>query len=66
MHVQRIMAGMPVSTISQLQNAKTQKQEISKNMTNPFEENSSKASQIVRNYFLASQMVNPAFTGFTC
>ncbi len=63
MHVQRIMAAAPISTVSN--KTQTQKPEA-QNVTAPFEANSSKASQIARNYFMASQMVNPAFTGFPC
>lgn len=66
MHVQRIMAATPVSTVAKVQNtnkldSKAQEAKVS----NPFDEkNSSRASQIARNYFMGAQMVN--FTGFPC
>ena len=66
MHVQRIFAATPVAMMSQSQKLNSQNQETTKNVTNPIEANSSRASQIARNYFLGSQMVNPAFTGFPC
>lgn len=66
MHVQRIMAATPISTVAKVQNtnkldSKAQEAKVS----NPFDEkNSSRASQIARNYFMGAQMVN--FTGFPC
>ena len=66
MHVQRIMVATPVSTVAKVQNtnkldSKAQEAKVS----NPFDEkNSSRASQIARNYFMGAQMVN--FTGFPC
>ena len=64
MHVQRIMAATPLAAIAK--NNKSQNQEAAKNVTNPIDDKSSMASQIARNYFLGSQKVNPAFTGFPC
>ena len=66
MHVQRIFAATPVAMMTSSQKLQSQKQETAKNITNPIEANSSRASQIARNYFFGSQMVNPAFTGFPC
>lgn len=67
MHVQRIYAGMPISTMAMQSQSKSQNQEALKNVTNPFnEQNSSKASQIARNYFLGAQNLNVSFTGFPC
>lgn len=66
MHVQRIFAATPVAMMATSQKLQSQKQETTKNVTNPIEENSSKASQIARNYFLGAQKVNPIFTGFPC
>lgn len=66
MHVQRIMAATPISTVAKAQNtnkldSKAQEAKVS----NPFDEkNQSRASQIARNYFMGAQMVN--FTGFPC
>lgn len=64
MKIQRISAVMSAAKANPIQ--KAQQIQTSKNVTNPFENNSSRASQIARNYFLGSQMVNPAFTGFPC
>ena len=64
MKIQRISAAMSVAKANQI--SQTQQAQVSKNATNPIESNSSKASQIIRNYFMGSQMVNPAFTGFPC
>ncbi len=64
MQVQRIISATPIA--QNVQNNKLQNQEISKNVTNPIEDNSSKTSQILKNYFLGSQNVNVAFTGFPC
>lgn len=66
MHVQRIFAATPLAMMATSQKSKEQNQELTKNVTNPIEANSSRASQIARNYFFGSQMVNPAFTGFPC
>ena len=66
MHVQRIFAATPVAMMATSQKLQPKNQEETKNVTNPFEANSSRASQIARNYFMGSQMVNPAFTGFPC
>ena len=67
MQVQRIYAAMPKSTMAVAKENKSQSQENLKNVTNPFDaQNSSKASQIARNYFLGGQNLNIAFTGFPC
>ena len=65
MKVQRISAATPTSTVATLQKTQNQHTKDAK-VTNPNVDNSSKASQIIRNYFIGSQMVNPAFTGFAC
>ena len=65
MKVQRISAATPISTVATLQKTQNQHTKDAK-VTNPNVDNSSKASQIIRNYFIGSQMVNPAFTGFAC
>ena len=66
MHVQRIMATTPVSTVVKDQNTnKLNSKAQDAKVSNPFDEtNSSRASQIARNYFMGSQKVN--FTGFPC
>lgn len=64
MYVQRVISATPVAKAAQT--TKSQNQEVTKNVTNPIEDKSSKTSQILRNYFFGSQMVNPAFTGFPC
>lgn len=67
MQVQRIYAAMPTSTMALQTEKKSQSQENLKNVTNPFDaQSSSKASQIARNYFLGGQNLNIAFTGFPC
>ena len=67
MHVQKIYAGMPLAMTAQPQKQQTKVQENAKNMTNPFDaDSSSKASMIAKNYFLGAQKVNPVFTGFPC
>ena len=67
MQVQKIYAAMPKTTMAVAKENKSQSQESFKNVTNPFDEqNSSKASQIARNYFLGGQNLNIAFTGFPC
>lgn len=67
MQVQRIHAAMPISTMALQTEKKSQSQENLKNVTNPFDaQNSSKASQIARNYFLGGQNLNIAFKGFPC
>ncbi len=63
MHIQRITAATPISTVAQTKKLNT---EVAKNVTNPIQQNSSRASEIARNYFLGAQMVNPVFTGFPC
>lgn len=65
MKVQRISAATPISHVATLQKTQ-QTQNKETKVTNPISENSSKASEIIRNYFLGSQMVNPSFTGFPC
>ena len=68
MQVQRIYGAMPVSAMAMQTKQQSQaSQEKFKNVTNPFENNSSsKASQIARNYFLGGQNLNISFTGFPC
>ncbi len=63
MQVQRIMAGMPILNSVQTKNVQ---QADKAPVSNPVKEDSPKTSQILRNYFMGSQMVNPAFTGFPC
>jgi len=66
MHVQRIMAATPISTVAKAQNSnKLDSKAQEAKVSNPFDEkNQSRASQIARNYFMGAQMVN--FTGFPC
>ena len=53
MHVQRIMAATPVSTVAKVQNTNKLDSKVQEaKVSNPFDEkNSSRASQIARNYF---------------
>ncbi|MGN1124783.1 MAG: HNH endonuclease [Candidatus Gastranaerophilaceae bacterium] len=66
MNVQKVMVATPISTVANLKKSQNSNVKETPVVSNPIEATPSRVSQIMRNYFIGSQMVNPAFTGFPC